>query len=214
VTHLQVDETTTMFTQHAVFAEPLADDDTEDGEDQDTTEQQAQNTDSDTQDDQNPVSVAPTGTSLRYYSAEPSYLKPQENRDTYPHPAMVTPPNEQETQEHTSLLEVLHPGSSLNQPEPSIQPSRPLHEIEGSSSVTDPDLVPPTPQWGQYRQELPSISLWDASPTPTQRTNYLSRSCSICEKQMITLNSFQDTHLPCLPTMDPKEPRPCRQVSQ
>ena len=74
--HLQVDETAMMFTQHAIFAEPLDDDDIEEGEDHDTTEQQAQDTDSDTQDDPAPDwTVPPASTFLRFYSDEPEYLK-------------------------------------------------------------------------------------------------------------------------------------------
>jgi hypothetical protein len=80
--------------------------------------------------------------------------------------------------------------SITNQLAHSLHPSRSLTD-EGSSSVSPHELETQTPQWGQYRQEIPSISLWEASPTLTQRTNYLSRSCSICEKQIVTLNPFK-----------------------
>ncbi len=56
---------------------------------------------------------------------------------------------------HTSLLAVPPTDSITNQPAQSLNPSRSLTADEGSSSVSPPELETPTPQWGQYRQELP-----------------------------------------------------------
>ncbi len=122
-THLQVDETTLMFTQHAIFAEPIAASNPEHGDDNDTVEdddiapeeendvneQPSHATDSETQPDPNhDFSVAPTGTFLRFYSEEPGYLKP--TMDPEPHHATVTPPNDHETLEPTFLPAASQPG--------------------------------------------------------------------------------------------------------
>ncbi len=187
-----------MFTQHALFAHPHATDKTDtaqvvvdtDTEQQETVTDNAHETadrDSDTQDDPAPDwIVPPASTLLRFYSDEPGYLKTNTQREVRTTDAVLTAP-----EEPTSLLVVPPPGSINSQPEHSLNLSRSLTADEGSSSVSYSDLDTPTHQWGQYRQELPSLSLWDASPTPPQQPNYLYRSCSICEKQMITLNPFK-----------------------
>jgi hypothetical protein len=194
-----------MFTQHAVFAQPHTTTANEQGEDdtasepetsdaesqtQDTVTDNAHetdDTDSDTQADPAPDwTVPPASTFLRFYSDEPGYLKTNPARDVSTSDTVLTA-----SEEPTSLRVVPPTDSITHQPEDSLTPSPSLTAEEGSSSVPQPDLETPTPQWGQYRQELPSLSLWDASPTPTQRTNYLSRSCSICEKQMVTPNPFK-----------------------
>jgi hypothetical protein len=131
-----------MFTQHAVFAEPLGDDDTEEGEDQDT-ESEPETLDADTHqhdtatdntqetDDKasdEPVpdwTVPPASTVLRFYSDAPGYL----NTTT----------------------------------EGNVNTSHSITRDEGRSSVSANEPENPTPQWGQYRQELPLLPLWDAS---------------------------------------------------
>jgi hypothetical protein len=175
-----------MFTQHAVFVEPVDDDEIEKEEDQNEIESNTQETDD--KDSDAPAhawTVPPASTFLCFYSDEPEYLQTKSASEVNTSAAGPTSP-----ESSLSLLTVLPTDSLTNQPAQSLPPSRSLTE-EGSSSVTPPELETPVPQWGQYRQEKPSISLWEASPTPTQRTNYLSRSCSICEKQMVTLNPFK-----------------------
>jgi hypothetical protein len=191
-----------MSTQHVLFAHPHAtpaneprEDDTEsepetldaDTQQQETTTDNTKETDDTDSDEPTPDwTVPPASTFLRFYSEEPGYLKPTTERDMST--TATTIPDLTDT---TSLMVVSPSDSITSQHRTSLNPSRSLNEDEGSSSVSPPNLGTPTPQWGQYRQELPSFSLWDASPPPTQQSNYLSRPCSICEKTMVTLNPFK-----------------------
>jgi hypothetical protein len=180
-THLQVDETTVMFTHHAIFAEPLDDHNIATGNDQENIAPEAQDTDSESQEEPTPeFTLAPTGTFLRFYSTEPSYLQPRETVDSYCHPTLVTPSAEPETAE-LPPLEALPPGSPTNLPD----------ELEGSSSVSDSAPELPNPQRGQYRQEITPLSMWTAASRSPTQPNYLFRSCSVCDKSMVTLNPFK-----------------------
>jgi hypothetical protein len=222
VTHLQVDETTMMFTQHAVFAEPLTEDDTTEGEDQDTesepktfdadTQQQKTATDNtqetDDKDSDEPApdwTVPPASTFLRFYSDEPAYLTTKTETDISTTATALTAP-----EDPTSTRMVAPPSSMNSAHANSLNPSRSLTEDEGSSSVSPPNLGNPIPQCGQYRQDLPSLNLWDASPIPLRQPNYLYRPCSICDKHMVTLNPFKTlTCHACLQwiqkSLDPKD---------
>ncbi len=185
-----------MFTQHVLFAHPHATDNTDpaqvvidtDTEQQETVTDNAHetaDTDSDTQDDPTPDwTVPPASTFLRFYFDEPGYLNTKTESEVSTTDTVLTAP-----EEPTSLLVVPPPGSTNGHPEHSLNPSRSLTENEGSSAVSQPNLD--TPQWGQCRQEVPSLNLWNASPNPPQQLNYLHRSCSICEKHMVTLNPFK-----------------------
>ena len=73
-----------MFTQHAVFVEPVDDDEIEQEKDQDEIETQTPETDD--KDSNAPTSgwtAPPTSTFLRFYSDEPAYLKTTTEREIF-----------------------------------------------------------------------------------------------------------------------------------
>ena len=154
MTHLQVDETTMMFTQHAVFTEPLAEDNTAEGEDQDA-ESETETFDADTQpqatatdntqetedkDSDEPVpnwTATPTSTFLRFYSNEPEYLKTRTESKISTTASVLTAPEDPTMVAPSSTINSEH-ATSLN-------PSHSLTETEGSSSVSHPNPDTPTP---------------------------------------------------------------------
>ena len=101
-----------MFSQHAVFAEPLAEDDTAEGEDQDTESEPEKTFDADTQqketatdntqetddkDSDEPApdwTVPPASTFLRFYSDEPEYLKTNSESEVKSSDSVLTSPEE------------------------------------------------------------------------------------------------------------------------
>ena len=64
-------------------------------------------------------------------------------------------------------------------------------EKHESSSIEIPATTPVPSTWGEYKQEIPVLGLWNDYQSPKQ-PNYLHRSCSICEAAMVTLNPFKN----------------------
>jgi hypothetical protein len=76
-------------------------------------------------------------------------------------------------------------------------PAAPNHMVtstdgkqQESSSIATPATTPGPSTWGEYKQEIPVLGLWNEYQPPKQPT-YLHRYCSICEAAMVTLNPFK-----------------------
>jgi hypothetical protein len=63
-------------------------------------------------------------------------------------------------------------------------------EPQESSSIEISATTPVPSTWGEYKQEIPVLDLWN-DYQPPQQPNYLHRYCSICEAAMVTLNPFK-----------------------
>ncbi len=110
-----------MFTQLAVFAEPVDDDEIEQEEDQDEIENNTQETaDKDSDEPAHDWTVPPASTFLRFYSDEPEYLQTKSASEVNTSDAGLTSPE--------ASLSLLATDSITHQPAQSLPPSRYLTE--------------------------------------------------------------------------------------
>ncbi len=78
--------------------------------------------------------------------------------------------------------------ANLETPPLRVPPNQ--NEKQESSSIETPTTTPSPSTWGEYKQEIPVLGLWNEYQPPKQ-PNYLHRYCFSCEAAMVTLNPFK-----------------------